>query len=58
MKVFVYTKEPKPRKVATITDVINIFTAEGENRVIHIITDNGTDFSFNTKTVKTTIYQN
>lgn len=58
MKVFVYTKESKPRKIATITDVVNVFTVRGENTIIHIVTEGGGDFSFNTKTVKTTIYQN
>ena len=58
MKVFVYTKEQKPRKVATITDVVNVYTVHGENTVIHVVTDSGADFTFNTKAVKTTIYQN
>lgn len=55
MKAFVYTKELKPKKVATITDVTDVH--EDRER-LYIVTANGTEFQFNTHKVKTTIYQN
>jgi hypothetical protein len=57
MKVFVYTKEKKPRKVAIIKDVVSVYIV-GNQRAISITTDSGTTFSFSTKVFKTTIYQN
>ena len=57
MKVFVYTKEPKPRKIATITDVATV-TEFRELRSILIETVGGMTMTYDTHKVKTTIYQN
>lgn len=54
MKVFVYSKKTS-KKIATITHVI---TVEIEFEFITFITISGEKFSFNTKEVKTTTYQN
>lgn len=54
MKVFVYTKKDST-KIATITDVTSV--EHNGNEVIFISKD-GVEFRFNTKIVKTTIYQN
>lgn len=57
MKVFVYTKEQKPKKIATITDVVQVTESKTE-KLIHIETSSGVTMTFDTKGVKTTIYQN
>ena len=55
MKAFVYTKELKPKKVATI---INVAEVHEDSERIYITTADGIEFQFNTHKVKTTIYQN
>ena len=57
MKVFVYTKEQKPKKIATITDVVQV-TESKTAKLIQIETSSGATLTFDTKGVKTTIYQN
>lgn len=57
MKVFVYSKEPKPKKIATISHVVTV-TESKNTRTLTIVTEDGTELKFNTKTLKTTIYQN
>ena len=54
MKVFVYTKHGS-RKISTITDVYAI-RYEGKNIVFTSFGD--VEFKFDTRVVKTTIYQN
>jgi hypothetical protein len=55
MKVFVYSKKSS-KKIATIKDVINVSTEIPGIIVFTTIT--GEKFSFDTFTMKTTIYQN
>lgn len=57
MKVFVYTKEPKPRKVAIISDVVRVSEWK-EVSTLCVETSSGFSISYDTKMVKTTIYQN
>lgn len=57
MKVFVYTKEPQPKKVAVINDVRDVTEYKG-NKMIIVRSRNGVDMTFDTRKVKTTIYQN
>lgn len=57
MKVFVYTKEQKPKKVAVIENVREV-TEYKSNKMIVIRCINGIDLKFDTSEVKTTIYQN
>lgn len=57
MKVFVYTKEPQPKKVAVINDVREVTEYKG-NKMIIVRIRNGVDMTFDTRKVKTTIYQN
>lgn len=57
MKVFVYTKEPQPKKVAVINDVREVTEYKG-NKMIIVRSRNGVDMTFDTRKVKTTIYQN
>lgn len=57
MKVFVYTKEQKPKKIAVIKDVIEVTTYEGIGEIV-IVTRYGVNMKFDTSKVKTTIYQN
>lgn len=56
MKVFVYSKKTS-KKIATIVNVIKIELFQS-NKVIVFYTETGEKFSFNTRNVKTTIYQN
>ena len=57
MKVFVYTKEPQPKKVAVIDNVREVTEYKG-NKMIIVRSRNGVDMTFDTRKVKTTIYQN
>lgn len=57
MKVFVYTKEQEPKKVATITDVAHVTEFKTVRKIL-VETYSGISMTFDTKTVKTTIYQN
>lgn len=57
MKVFVYTKSNESKKIATITDVRNVVEYK-ESGVISFETKQGVFIQFDTKKVKTTIYQN
>ena len=56
MKVFVYSKKTSA-KIATITSVCNVEFVRGSDIII-FTTFSGEKFSFNTKEVKTTTYQN
>ena len=61
MKCFVLTKTVPAKKIATITDVRNVFLAPNlvnDEMMICIETNDGVQFKFSTKTAKTTIYQN
>ena len=55
MKVFVYSKKSS-KKIATITNVIMVSTKQPGK--ITFITISGEEFSFDTKIMKTTTYQN
>lgn len=55
MKVFVYSKKSS-KKIATITNVVMVSTKEPGKIILTTVT--GEEFSFDTKTMKTTIYQN
>ena len=57
MKVFIYTKGKNSRKIATITDVEEVTEIKNANTIV-IETYGGVAVTFNTKEVKTTIYQN
>lgn len=57
MKVFVYTKEQKPKKIAVIDDVREVTEMKGAG-IITIKCRGGVNMTFDTKVVKTTIYQN
>lgn len=57
MKVFAYTKEQKPKKVATITDVKEVAEHKGDKSIV-IRCRNGIEMKFDTTKIKTTIYQN
>lgn len=57
MKVFVHTKEQKPKKIATITDVETVTEIKDTSKIF-IKTFSGVSVNFDTKKVKTTIYQN
>lgn len=54
MKVFVYTKS-ESKKIATITDVVSI--EQNGNQIVFTSKDD-VKFSFDTKKIKTTSYQN
>lgn len=55
MKVFVYSKKSS-KKIATIINVVAVSTAQPGKIIFKTIS--GEEFSFDTKTIKTTIYQN
>ena len=55
MKVFVYSKKSS-KKIAIIKDVVNVNTESAG--IITFTTATGEKISFNTFTIKTTIYQN
>ena len=55
MKVFVYSKKSS-KKIATIINVVNVSTKEPKKIIFTTVT--GEEFSFDTTTIKTTIYQN
>lgn len=55
MKVFVYSKKSS-KKIAMITSVVAV--EEHADSIITFTTKNGNVFSFDTKEVKTTTYQN
>lgn len=57
MKVFVYTKEPKPKKVAVISDVTKVCEYK-ELNTLCVETSSGFALTYDTRLVKTTIYQN
>ena len=57
MKVFVYTKEQKPKKIATIADVSEVTEYKTINKIV-FVTSSGVQMEFDTRRVKTTIYQN
>lgn len=56
MKVFVYTREIKPKKIAVITDVSDVTENKAMHRIV-VETSNGVQMEFDTRRVKTTIYQ-
>lgn len=56
MKVFVYSKATS-NKIAEIKDVVTVQRPKASNNII-FITVSGEMFTFNTKEVKTTTYQN
>ena len=56
MKVFVYSKK-KSKKIAEIKHVCDVRACEVAEQIL-ITTYSGETFSFNTKEVKTTAYQN
>lgn len=56
MKVFVYNKDKNSKKIATIENVTSV-TEDKQNRRIYIST-NDSQITFDTKHIKTSIYQN
>lgn len=56
MKVFVYSKKTN-RKIAQVNDVVEV-GVNTEKHEIMVYTKSGETFTFNTKEIKTTIYQN
>lgn len=56
MKAFVYEKKDS-KKIAEILDVVNVIHDLEEGR-IYIVNDKKRIFQYDTKNVKTTIYQN
>lgn len=55
MKVFVYSKKTS-KTIAVIKDVARV--EESSNQTVTFITNSGEKFSFDTKQMKTTTYQN
>lgn len=56
MKVFVYSKRTS-KKIAEINGVVDVQHAKGSDKIT-FITNSGESMSFNTKEIKTTVYQN
>lgn len=56
MKVFVYSKKTNA-KIAEIKNVVTVQEPSVGNKIV-FITDSGEMFTFDTKEVKTTSYQN
>ncbi len=56
MKVFVYSKKTS-KKIAEVKHVVTVQPPTASNKII-LITESGEMFTFDTKEVKTTIYQN
>lgn len=56
MKVFVYSKKTSA-KIAEIKNAVTVQEPAASNKII-FITDSGEMFTFDTKEVKTTSYQN
>ena len=56
MKVFVYSKKTN-QKLAQVNNVVGVDTNSKKNEIM-IHTSSEETFTFNTKEIKTTIYQN
>ena len=56
MKVFVYSKKTN-RKIAQVNAVIGVEVNEKKHEIL-VYTESDETFTFNTKEIKTTIYQN
>ena len=56
MKVFVYSKKTS-KKIAEVKHVVTVQTPAASDKII-LITESGEMFTFSTKEVKTTCYQN
>lgn len=56
MKVFVYSKKTN-RKIAQVNDVVGV-SVNNEKHEISVCTSSDETFTFSTKEMKTTVYQN